>query len=94
MSQLGAFGFLSSRDVRSKGVVNAGILDMAFALDWAQKNIKKFGGDNDQVTISGESAGGGAVMLLGIAKNGLLDTSLFKNVSVSNIVCYNTSFTN
>nr|GFD59526.1 hypothetical protein [Tanacetum cinerariifolium] len=34
-----------------------------------------------RVTISGESAGAGAVMLLSIAKDGSLGTSLFSNVS-------------
>lgn len=54
---------------------------MAFALQWVQDHIGQFGGDASRVTISGDSAGGGAVMLLGIAKNGTLGTSLFRNVS-------------
>lgn len=86
MSQLGAFGFLSSSDVMSNGVVNAGILDMAFALEWVRKYIQKFGGDAAKVTISGESAGAGGVLLLGIAKNGSLGISLFQNVSVRDVV--------
>jgi carboxylesterase type B len=67
--------------VKANGVVNAGILDAAFALEWVQKHIVKFGGDAGKVTISGESAGAGAVMLLAIAKGGKLGKSLFKNVS-------------
>jgi carboxylesterase type B len=63
------------------GVANAGILDMAFALQWVQEHVGKFGGDAARVTISGESAGAGAVMLLGIAKNATLGTSLFSGVS-------------
>jgi len=54
---------------------------VSFALEWAQKHIGKFGGDAKRVTISGESAGGGAVMLMAIAKKGALQTSLFSNVS-------------
>ncbi|KAH7348201.1 Alpha/Beta hydrolase protein [Pyrenochaeta sp. MPI-SDFR-AT-0127] len=77
--RLGAFGFLSSAAVKASGVVNAGLLDMAFALEFVEKNIGSFGGDKSKVTISGESAGGGAVMLLGIAKAGTLGTSLFRN---------------
>jgi carboxylesterase type B len=64
-------------------VANAGILDMAFALDWVQNNIAKFGGDQTKVTISGESAGAGGVMLLGIAKNAGLGTSKYRSVSVN-----------
>lgn len=85
MLQLGAFGFLSSSEIKSNGVTNAGILDMAFALTWVQKYITKFGGDPAKVTISGESAGAGGVLLLGIVKDGSLGTSLFQNVSAPNI---------
>jgi carboxylesterase type B len=59
---------------------------MAFALQWVQDNVGKFGGDATQVTISGVSAGAGAVGLLSIAKNGTIGTSLFRNVSVSSMV--------
>jgi carboxylesterase type B len=61
-------------------VLNAGILDQVFALEWVQKNIAKFGGDKTKVTISGQSAGGGSVMLLGIAKSGSLGTTLYRSV--------------
>jgi carboxylesterase type B len=54
---------------------------MAFALQWVQDHIGRFGGDASRVTISGESAGAGAVMLLSIAQNGTLGTSLFSGVS-------------
>jgi carboxylesterase type B len=54
---------------------------MSFALEWVQKHISKFGGDERKVTIAGESAGGGAVTLLGIAKGGSLGTTQFLNVS-------------
>lgn len=67
--------------MEENGVLNAGILDMHFALQWVQDHIDQFGGDVSRVTISGESAGGGGVMLLGIAKNGTLGTSLFSGVS-------------
>ncbi|KAK8060815.1 carboxylesterase [Apiospora saccharicola] len=67
--RLGAFGFLSSAEVARDGVPNAAIHDMRFALQWVQKNIHLFGGDPSQVTIAGESAGGGAVMLLAMAES-------------------------
>ncbi|KAK2015854.1 carboxylesterase [Colletotrichum eremochloae] len=62
--RLGAFGFLSSADVVTNGVANAGLHDMLLALRWVQKHICKFGGDPDKVTVAGQSAGAGALLLL------------------------------
>jgi carboxylesterase type B len=78
---LGAFGFLSSDEVFRNGVVNAGLLDQHFALQWVQAFVSLFGGDPTQVTISGESAGGGSVMLQSMAYGGTMGTSLFHNVN-------------
>jgi para-nitrobenzyl esterase len=54
--RLGALGFL--------GDGNFGTLDMISALRWVKKNIGSFGGNADNVTIFGESAGGSAVISL------------------------------
>jgi carboxylesterase type B len=56
--RLGAFGFLSSADVRENGQANVGLLDQRSALNWVQRNIRAFGGDPAKVTIIGGSAGG------------------------------------
>lgn len=78
--RLGAFGFLSSAEVAKSGVLNAGLHDQHFALQWVQRHIHLFGGDPRQVTVAGQSAGGGSVMLLGMAYGGTLDTSLFESL--------------
>ena len=40
---------------------NVGVLDIVKALEWVQKNIEQFGGNPADVTILGESGGGGKV---------------------------------
>jgi para-nitrobenzyl esterase len=62
--RLGPLGFLHLDDLvgQSFGASgNAGIEDQVAALEWVRDNIAAFGGDPDQVTIFGESAGGMSV---------------------------------
>jgi para-nitrobenzyl esterase len=66
--RLGMFGFLAHpalvQESPQHAAGNYGLLDMVAALQWVKRNINIFGGDPDQVTIFGESAGATAVCLL------------------------------
>ncbi|QRV93283.1 carbohydrate esterase family 10 protein [Ceratobasidium sp. AG-Ba] len=68
--RLGLFGFLDGVAVRADGTPNAGLLDQRAALLWIQRHISKFGGNPDDVTIAGESAGGASVVLQATAWGG------------------------
>jgi len=69
--RLGALGFLATNDKAAGG--NYGILDQIMVLNWVQKNIDKFGGDPNKVTIFGEDAGAASVTILAMSPlaNGL-----------------------
>lgn len=63
------FGFLPGKKIAQHPDVdlNPGLLDQQAALKWIQKNIHVFGGDKRNVTIWGQSAGGGSVIAQTIA---------------------------
>ena len=64
--RLNIFGFLDLSAFGSEYAQsgNAGTLDMVAALEWVRDNIERFGGDPRNVTIFGESGGGGKVCTL------------------------------
>ncbi|XP_049937818.1 venom carboxylesterase-6-like isoform X1 [Schistocerca serialis cubense] len=57
--RLGILGFLSMEHELLPG--NNGLKDQSMALSWIKKNIERFGGNPESITISGTSAGGASV---------------------------------
>jgi para-nitrobenzyl esterase len=68
--RLGKLGFFAPKALAQEAAKNAepvgnyGIMDQIAALKWVRENISAFGGDPDNVTIFGESAGGRSVTWL------------------------------
>ena len=66
--RLGIFGFFSHPELTAESGHHAsgnyGLMDQVAALKWVHKNIAAFGGDPNEVTIFGESAGSFAVSAL------------------------------
>lgn len=78
--RLGALGFLAGPEVQNDGSLNAGLLDQRLAIEWIQQNIHLFGGSSDRVTVMGESAGGGSVLLQTAAFGGSKGPAPFSQV--------------
>ncbi|KIL66089.1 hypothetical protein M378DRAFT_161330 [Amanita muscaria Koide BX008] len=55
--RLGPLGFPQGSEANQLHSLNFGIYDQIAALEWVKHNIASFGGDNEKVTASGESAG-------------------------------------
>ena len=66
--RLGVFGFLADEELMAESpngtTGNYGLLDQIKALEWVRDNIAAFGGDPDNVTLAGESAGAACVSAL------------------------------
>ncbi len=83
--RLGLFGYLAHPELSAESEHNVsgnyGTLDQIAALQWVQDNITHFGGDPDNVTIFGESAGGESVahMLVSPLARGLFHRAIMQS---------------
>ena len=77
--RLGVFGYFAHPDLKAESpnhtTGNYGLLDQIQALKWINENADKFGGDKNNITIAGESAGSSSVCALCTSD---LATGLFK----------------
>ncbi|MDO3408671.1 carboxylesterase/lipase family protein [Saccharibacillus sp. CPCC 101409] len=62
--RLGPFGFLHLSPLGQGFASNTGLLDQVLALEWVRSNIAAFGGDPENVTVFGESAGAMSIAAL------------------------------
>ena len=80
--RLGVLGYLAHPELSAESPQNIsgnyGLKDQAAALKWIKRNIAAFGGNSDNVTIAGESAGALSVVLLMVSPEarGLFDKAI------------------
>lgn len=78
--RLGPFGFLRLKDItggKIDSTGNEGLLDQILAIKWVKENIEFFGGDPENITLFGESAGAVSIACI-LAMDGTLD--LFQKI--------------
>jgi len=87
--RLNILGFLdlSQFGEKYKYSGNVGMIDVVFALQWIHDNIKAFGGDPSNVTIFGESGGGGkvATLLAMPGARGLFHKAIIQSGTILNV---------
>jgi len=92
--RLNVFGFLCHPEITQEAPhapANFGHLDQQFATQWVKRNIAAFGGDPDNITIGGQSAGGGSVLTQltspqneGLFQRAIIQSGMFAPVYPSN----------
>ncbi|KAL4889218.1 Alpha/Beta hydrolase protein [Aspergillus ambiguus] len=83
--RVNAFGFLPGKAIKASKTsdLNAGLRDQQYVLKWVQKHIHHFGGDPHNVTIWGQSAGGGSVVAQVLANGRGAQPKLFSKALAS-----------
>ncbi|HEX5471319.1 MAG TPA: carboxylesterase family protein [Lacipirellulaceae bacterium] len=80
--RLGTLGFFAVPSLdKGEQFGNYGLLDQEFALTWVKNNISKFGGDSDNITVFGQSTGGGSALALmaSPAAKGLFEKAIIQS---------------
>ncbi len=86
--RLGALGFLAHPELSAESGAatsgNYGLMDQIAALEWVNRNISAFGGDPDNVTLFGQSAGAMSISLLVASPraHGLFDRAIAQSGGV------------
>ncbi|KAL3477367.1 Alpha/Beta hydrolase protein [Aspergillus californicus] len=83
--RVNAFGLLPGKAIKASPTsdLNPGLLDQEYVLKWVQKHIHHFGGDPRNVTIWGQSAGGGSVVAQVLANGRKGEKKLFSKALAS-----------
>ncbi|KAI9035116.1 putative carboxylesterase [Aspergillus affinis] len=83
--RVNAFGFLPGKAIKDSSTadLNPGLLDQQYVLKWVQSHIHHFGGDPRNVTIWGQSAGGGSVVAQVLANGRHGNPKLFSKALAS-----------
>ena len=86
--RLNAFGFLAHPELtanQSEAPTNFGHLDQVAGLKWVIRNIEAFGGDPNNITIAGQSAGGGSVLSILTSPNcsGLFQKAIIQSAMIN-----------
>lgn len=95
--RLGAFGFLATEELAAEdpdgSAGNWALLDQIKALEWVRANIAGFGGDPDNITVFGESAGAQntCVLLASPLTDGLFERAIVQSISCAGGVPLRTS---
>ena len=104
--RLGALGFLAHPALASRPggpAGNYGLMDQQAALNWVRQNIARFGGDPNNVTIDGQSAGGVSVLAQlvsrgarGLFQRAIVESGAFalNQVPLAAAEAFGTSFAN
>jgi carboxylesterase type B len=81
--RVGALGFLAGSSMEKDGIPNAGLWDQRAVFEWVQNHISQVGGDPNQVTAMGESAGASSILFHLVAEGGTLDPMFQKAILLS-----------